>query len=303
MPLLFATALQKFESWLRVEKNLSPRTRTAYLYDLGRLREFLAGGDPAAQAMLRADQITPEQLKGWVLHLRENLGLKATTLSRALSSTRAFFDFCVAEMGLAESPALVLETPRLPPRLPVYLVDGELQKLLAAPDVSTPAGLRDRAILLLLSFCGLRLQEVVRLDVIDVSFEAAALKVFGKGSKERLLPMNQDVEAALRSWLMVREAVEGERAVFTNRFGRRLGGRMIEKLVDRYRLAAGLNRDDISPHKLRHTFATLLHSNDVELMEIQALLGHASITTTQIYTHTNIGRLTEAVERISDLGA
>jgi site-specific recombinase XerC len=292
----FERALDQFEAWLRVEKNLSPRTRAAYRYDLDRLRHFLSGGD--AERSVNALDVSSEQLRAYVLHLREDQGIAARTLARTLSSMRVFFAWLVEQGKLEINPTESLHAPRLPRKLPVYLVDHELKKLFAAPDVATPQGLRDRAILLTLAFAGIRLQELVGLNLGDLSFESQSIKVFGKGSKERLVPMNPAVDKALRAWLEVRTSVEGEKAVFTNRFGKRLGGRMVQKLVDQYATTAGLSRDALSPHKLRHTFATLLHSRDVDLVEIQSLLGHASISTTQIYTHTNAGRLAGAVEKL-----
>lgn len=131
--------------------------------------------------------------------------------------------------------------------------------------------------------------------------ESRTVRVLGKGSKERLVPLNGTVTAALLEYLPMREAADGEKALFTNRFGRRLSGRMVEKIVDKHVLAAGLSTERFSPHKLRHTFATLLHRKDVDLVEIQTLLGHASISTTQIYTHTDRRRLQGAVDRLGAL--
>jgi site-specific recombinase XerD len=292
--------LRRWESHLRVERNLSPRSRAAYLYDIGRLREWLAP-DPEAPCPT-VESIGAAHLRDYLRHLDEDLQQRPTTLARVISSLRGFFAFCVEERLLEVSPAEALQTPRRPRRLPVYLVRGEVQRLFAAPDTSTPQGLRDRAILLLLGFCGLRLQELVGLDLAAVDLASRSLRIDGKGSKQRLVPLNDDAAAALAAWLDARRAADGERAVFVNRRGTRLTGRMVQKIVDRHARAAGIDKEHFSPHKLRHTFATLLHGNDVDLVEIQTLLGHASITTTQIYTHTNSERLRGAVERLEVLG-
>jgi len=300
MPLTFVRALKEFESWLRVERNLSPRTRTAYLYDLERLVAFLDPDHPDGSS-LDALNISSDELRRYVIHLREERGIAARTLARTLSSIRVFFDWLVEQGRIDINPTEALHAPRLPPKLPVYLVGHELKRLFAAPDLSTPQGLRDRAILMTLTLAGIRLQELVGLNLGDVDFASATLRVMGKGSKERMIPLNPMLGEAQRAWLEVRSAADGEKAFFVNRFGKRLSGRMIEKIVDQYALAAGLSREHLSPHKLRHSFATMLHSKDVDLVEIQALLGHASIATTQIYTHTNPGRLQAAVERLNIL--
>jgi len=296
MALRFPDALRRFESFLRVEKNLSPRTRNAYLYDLGKLEEFLKGS-----GIVDLRDVLPDHLKSYVHHLSEERGYGAATLARTISSMRVFFDFLVEEHLVEANPAIGLHTPKRPQKLPVYLIESELRRLFEAPDTATTLGLRDRTMLVLMAFCGMRLQELVGLNMNDLDFESQTIKVFGKGSKERLIPMNPDVEASLRAWLLLREPKPGEKAVFVNRFGHRLSGRMVEKIVDKYVLQAGISKENLSPHKLRHTFATLLHARDVDLVEIQALLGHAALSTTQIYTHTNAERLQEAVQRINDL--
>lgn len=296
----FQEAIRQFESWLRVERNLGQRTRRAYGYDLERFLEFRAP-DPERAATLTLDHIGAGDVRAYIHHLEEDRSCKPATLSRVLSSLRVFFSFCVEQEWMEVSPTEGLRNPRKTGKLPVYLLPGELARLFDAPDTETPAGLRDRAMLVVLAFCGLRLQELVGLDLGAVHFESASIRVLGKGSKERLVPMNEDVERELRRWLEARNAAEGEKAVFTNRFGRRISGRMVEKIVDKHVLAAGLDRDRYSPHKLRHTFATLLHGNDVDLVEIQALLGHSSISTTQIYTHVDRRRLQDAVEKLEVL--
>ncbi len=300
MPPVFEDAAKSFESYLRVEKNLSPRTRKAYLYDLRRFADFVRDqtGSPRLPAL---SQVEKEAISAYLVHLREGLGYRPSTLSRSISSIRVFFDFCVEQGWLEESPAHGISSPKRPRKLPVYLIEKELRALFDAPDVATVQGLRDRAMLIAMAFCGLRLQELVGLSVGDVDFESRTLRVLGKGSKERLIPMNRDVDYALRAWLDQRNSEAKEKAIFTNRFGRRMSGRMVEKIVDKHVKAAGLSRAKLSPHKLRHTFATMLHQKDVDLVEIQALLGHAAISTTQIYTHTNRQRLRGAVDRINHL--
>ena len=300
MAVRFQEALKRFETYIRVEKNLSPKTRAAYVYDLTRFRLFLSE-ELLHPSNSFIERISADEVKAYIHYLREQLGYRPTTLSRTISSVRVFFDFCLEQGHVRANPAEGIHNPRQVQKLPVYLVESELMRLFSAPDAATPLGMRDRAMLVVMAFCGLRLQELVGLNESDVDFDGSTLRVMGKGSKERLVPMNLDVAKVLRAWYALREAAERERAVFVNRFGRRLSGRMVEKIVDKYVLQAGIDREKLSPHKLRHTFATLLHSRDVDLVDIQALLGHASISTTQIYTHTNAGRLRSAVDRLDSL--
>lgn len=297
---LFAQAMREFESWLRVERNLGVNTRRAYLYDLRRFLDFHSPHEEESPH-LRLDHVGGGHVRGFLHHLEEDRAVRAAALARVISSIRVFFDFCVERGWIEINPAEGIRNPRRTRKLPVYLLQGELTRLFSAPDTETPAGIRDRTMMIMLAFCGLRLQELVGLDMGALHFESRSIRVFGKGSKERMVPMNEDVEAELRRWLDVRSPADGEKAVFLNRSGRRISGRMVEKIVDKHVLKAGLEREKFSPHKLRHTFATLLHGNDVDLVEIQALLGHASISTTQIYTHVDRRRLHEAVRRLEVL--
>lgn len=295
---LYHHAVEAFATYLRVERNLAPRTRRAYVYDLQRFGEWLA--DKTGQKETSLDRIPRDHLINYLTHLRDTLAYKAATMNRVVSSLRVFFQFCVEEKLLEVNPAEDLRRPKLPQRLPVYLLREELLKLFDAPNRSEPAGRRDYAILITLAYTGLRLQELVGLNTTDIDFPRAVLRVFGKGRKERLVPMNETVALALRDMLEDpdRLVVDGERAVFLNQRGRRLSGRAVQYLVDRYVIQAGISREHISPHKLRHTFATLLYGNDVDLVDIQSLMGHASLTSTQIYTHTNTGRLQSAIDRL-----
>lgn len=288
-------AFKDFETYLRVEKNLSPKTRAAYAYDLNRFFEFLAAFHKGLPAL---EKIVATDIKEYLAHLQGELNYRPTTLSRTISSIRVFFDFCVEQGKLAASPATAIHNPKLVRRLPIFLVDGEVRKLFESPDQSEPRGRRDHAILVTLAFTGLRLQELVGLNTLDIDFERHTLKVMGKGRKERLVPMNEVVERVLRTVLEDRRPVEGERGVFLNHHGRRISGRGVELIVKRHVLASGILKDKISPHKLRHTFATLLHLREVDLVEIQHLMGHATITSTQIYTHTHSGKLQRAVDKL-----
>lgn len=294
MALAFSELLVQYEQFLRVEKNLAEKTRKAYLYDLERFQEYLIhlmGRMPSVGA------VKPEAIREYLNHLQVDRGYKSTTLGRTIASIRIFFEFCVMRGELAVSPAAHIHNPKQPKKLPIYLVQEELLRLLRGPNRETPQGRRDAAILTTLAFTGCRLSEIVGLNVGDLSLTQKSIRVMGKGRKERMIPLNALVLAELNEYLDVRGVSEDD-ALFLNRYGKRLSGRSIENLVRKYVLEAGIFKNKISPHKLRHTFATLLHTRDVDILEIQALLGHASVTSTQIYTHTSNSRLRAAVNKL-----
>ncbi|MCL5271324.1 MAG: tyrosine recombinase XerC [bacterium] len=290
--------LNQFEQFLRVERNLSERTRGAYIYDLTRFQEFITvlhGRTPPLEA------VTAEAIREYLNHLQVELAYKSTTLARVISSIRGFFDFAVARGAVDVSPAAQIRTPKQPQKLPIYLVYQELARLLEAPEPDTPAGLRDRAILATLAFTGTRLSEIVGVNLRDLDLLNRTLRVLGKGSKERIIPLNEIIQDAISRYLNVRWLSDSP-ALFLNKAGKRLTGRSVENIVRKYALKAGIFKDGISPHKLRHTFATLLHASEVDLIEIKALMGHASIASTQIYTHTSNSRLRQAVRKLENLG-
>ncbi len=238
---------------------------------------------------------------------------RSATVSRIISTLKSFFRFCVEQRYLEISPADLIRLPKQPKKLPIYLVSEELKKLLDAPDRDTFIGIRDYAILVTLGFTGIRRQELISANVDDVNFSHSSLKVFGKGAKERLVPLNNWVLDALRAYMDQRPITE-TRALFiniNNRRGglkgrpegddRRLSPVTVHKIVKKYVRLACVGNSKISPHKLRHTFATLLHMNNVDILEIQKLLGHAAITSTQIYTHTHSDRLKKAVDTLDDI--
>ncbi|MEQ8822266.1 MAG: tyrosine-type recombinase/integrase [Sumerlaeia bacterium] len=319
-------ALREFATFLRVERNLAPKTREAYAYDLARFCDFLVAAREnrtplrataddrrqaeAEQARLEAERpklklsdATTGRIQDYLAHLHDDLGYKAATLGRTVSSIRGLMDWCVEAGWLDRSPARDIHPPKMPKKLPIYLIEDEIRRLLNAPDPTTYIGRRDQTILLTLAYTGLRLQELVGLNTLDADFSRDTLRVMGKGSKERLVPMNAVVRDALAAHLAdtERQPVHGERAIFLNTRGSRLTGRAVQYMVDKYVELAGIEKERVSPHKLRHSFATLLHSKDVDLVDIQALMGHASLASTQIYTHTNAGRLQSAVDRLNGL--
>jgi site-specific recombinase XerD len=286
-----------FDTFLRVEKNLSSKTRNAYKYDLKRFHAFLIKEFDREPPI---DKIIDTDIKKYLNQQQLEKNLKSTTLSRMISSIRIFFDFCVEHKCLTNSPAQYIRSPKHTKRLPIYLIESELKKLLSTPDKKDFLGLRDYTILITLVFTGMRLQEIVNINIEDIDFERNTIKVMGKGSKERLIPINRILLNALKDYFEKRPITE-DKSVFLNRRGKRISGRQIERIVKHYALKAQLTKTKITPHKLRHTFATLLHLSEVDLIEIQSLLGHSSITSTQIYTHTNPKKLKTAVEKLEDI--
>jgi integrase/recombinase XerC len=296
---LLSAIMHEFDQFLKVERNLSPATRRAYEYDLQKFKEFMirtTGSEPSVT------RVNTQHIKEYLAYLQSQRNYRSATLCRTIASIRVLFEYCVQMKHVEASPATYIHNPKLPKKLPIYLIDSELKKLLAAPDPEDPLGCRDYAILVTLGFTGMRRQELVGLDLDAIDLERRTIRVFGKGSKERLIPLNPFVIDAINQYLDRRIATGDPKAVFLNRRGKRLTGRMILNIVKKYVRKAGIAKAKISPHKLRHTFATLLHLNEVDILEIKSLLGHASITSTQIYTHTNTNKLRAAVDQLGNFG-
>lgn len=285
-------AIEAFSRCLKSERNMAPRTIGAYCYDLGRLGGWLEEcklGNP------RVDAISTWQLKEFLAVLHEEHDLKPASMSRVVSSIRVFFEFLHTEGFIDANPARSLRSPKKGRRLPIYLPPDEARRLILSVDPGHPNQLRDRTILVLLLMSGMRLSELVGLDRNDVSFESRTIKVLGKGRKERLVPMNRLAEGALRKWLEDGPApMDGCNALFTNRQGGRISRRTIQYVVKKAVKRAGLD-PRVSPHKLRHTFATTLYAEETDLRDIQELLGHSNIASTSIYTHTNVDKVRAAV--------
>ncbi|MCC5877944.1 MAG: tyrosine recombinase XerC [Candidatus Sumerlaeia bacterium] len=285
-------AIEAFGRCLKSERNMAPRTIEAYLYDLGRLARWLGEcklGDP------RVDAITNWQLKEFLAVLHEEHDLKPASMSRVVSSIRVFFEFLHTDGYVETNPARGLRSPKKGRRLPIYLPPDEARRLVLSMDPEHPDHLRDRTILVLLLMTGMRLSELTGLNRNDPSFEARTIKVLGKGRKERLVPMNRLAEAALRNWLAEGPSpTDGSNALFVNRRGERISKRTVQYIVHKAVKRAGLD-PRISPHKLRHTFATTLYAEETDLRDIQELLGHANIASTSIYTHTNVDKVRAAV--------
>ncbi len=289
-------AVQQFLNSLKVERNASPLTIKSYLDDLSHLQEFL---QERTGSLPQPSAIDVGILRQYVAWLHE-CGYARTTTARRLACLRSFFRYCCREGICENNPAKPLRTPRTGRKLPHFLTTEQVGELLTAPPANTPAGLRDRAILETMYSAGLRVSELVALNLGDWDRSAGILRVLGKGKRERIAPVGSYATKALDQWLEVRQpdpqAAEKQRlALFLNRFGRRLTTRSIGRLLETHIATAGLSQQT-SPHTLRHTFATHLLDGGADLRSVQELLGHKSLTTTQIYTHVSTRRLRETYE-------
>jgi site-specific recombinase XerD len=265
---------------LRAERNLSPYTLRNYATDLRAFIDFVddEGGDP-----LQVDRHT---LRRHLARLIE-AGIASGSLTRKVSTIRSFYRYLELSGHLKASPFQGVKGPRRPRRLPSFLSNEDVSALVSAPETDTPLGLRDRALMELLYAAGVRVSELVGLNTADANLRDGLLRVRGKGGKERVVLIGRPARRALASYLREgrpRLAVGAETALFLNHKGGRLSARGVEGLVRKYALAAGLDQR-IFPHLLRHTFATHMLEGGADLRVLQELLGHASINSTQIYTH------------------
>lgn len=262
---------------LRVERGLSENTRLAYARDLGRLLVDLAG-----QGVHRPDELELGVISRFLAHLSES-GLSARSLARHLSTLRGFARFLVREGLLLRDPTVHAARPRIGRRLPRTLELDQVLRLVEAPDVTRPRGLRDRAMLGLAYASGLRASEVVGLSLGDLDLASGVLSVEGKGGKRRLVPIGERALEWLMAYLAARPAAATD-AVFLSPRGRAFTRQGFWKLVDTYARGVGIT-GRVYPHRLRHSFATHLLEGGADLRSVQTLLGHADITTTEIYTH------------------
>ena len=269
------TLLKDYTYYLRLERNMSPHTVDGYVSDV---REALPSlGDDIAE-------VNTEDILGY---LSQRGDLSKRSQSRLLSALRSFFDWTVSEGWRKENPCDGISSPKLGRYLPAVLSVEEVTAIMDSVDLSTPGGIRDRAILEVLYGCGLRVSEAAALRVSDVFLKEGFVRVIGKGNKQRLVPLGEMAAQAVMQYLDVRGEpadTESEDILFLNRFGRGLSRVALFNLVKKQSLIAGV-RKEISPHTFRHSFATHLIENGADLRVVQEMLGHESILTTEIYTH------------------
>lgn len=277
--------IDRYLEHLLVEKGLSENSLAGYAADLNSLLVFLEDKSFALK------DLSDKTLFLYLTHLRAK-GLKSRSLARHLSTLRGFFAFAMDEKWYREDPGQLLENPKLPRKLPEFLTRDEMSRFLALPDTSTKLGMRDKAMLELLYAAGLRVSELIQMKVLDFDPQVGLLRIFGKGSKERLVPIHFTAQEHLTNYIeYTRPAFKPvEDFMFLNRSGKGLTRQGVWKLIKKFATLAGIKRS-ISPHTFRHSFATHLLEGGADLRTVQLLLGHADISATEIYTHVESSRL------------
>ena len=285
--------LGEFKVYLQVEKGLSANSVSAYGTDLRKLKEF------AGRQATDLPGIDQQTLEGFIqdLHMQ---GISARSVARAIAAVRAFFRFLMTHRVVTGDPTEHISAPRALSRLPRFLNRNDVERLLAAPDASSPGGIRDRAMLEVLYASGLRVSELVGLTIAQVNLELGLVTCMGKGSKERVVPLGDTAVASVREYLS-RGRPQLLRAhktshLFLARTGARMTRQSFWKAIRRHALRAGITAR-ITPHVVRHSFATHLLENGADLRSVQVMLGHSDISTTQIYTHVTRERLKQIYSR------
>jgi len=280
--------IDKFINYLKIEKNVSNHTIINYTIDLKAFSLFLGGAG--------IDSVDHLALRRFLAELRGK-NYSKRTIARKLASLRSFFKFLFREGHIKSNPITAISSPKLDKKLPKFLDVGKVTKLILSPDVKTPSGLRDRAILETLYSCGIRVSELVGLDMDDVDFISGVIKVLGKGRKERMVPIGDMALLSIRKYAEGRDgSAKGRSAVFLNSRGGRLTDRSVRRVVDKHIHACSAG-EKISPHSLRHSFATHLLDKGADLRSVQELLGHMNLSTTQIYTHVTMERLKNVYDK------
>ncbi len=272
----------KYISYLQVERNVSPYTVRNYTTDLLGFFQFLR-----TRGISSLEEIDKRVLRDYLSHLMAQ-GFAKGSIARKLSAIRSFYRYLLREKVISTSPLATTSSPKLDKRLPSFLTQKEAKQLLEAPGLSTPQGQRDRALMELLYASGLRVSELVNINLEQVNLDSCEIRVWGKGSKERMVLMGKPAAQALQTYLnQGRPGLIGKKqtsALFLNRYGERLRERRVQKLLEKYASLAGIDKR-VYPHMLRHTFATHLLDGGADLRVVQELLGHANLSSTQIYTH------------------
>lgn len=280
-------SIESFIDYLTIERGLSPNTLQAYRRDLYQFRDWLK------REFLQVDSAL---IGNYLATLREK-GNKSRTLNRKLSVMRTFYKFLYTEGKTDHNPVEGVSSPRLGRKIPSFLSEKEVEALLEAPPIDEQYGSRDRAILEVVYGAGLRISELINLNLTDLNLKGGWVKVLGKGSKERIVPLGREACRWVRIYLRKRRTETTDKlSLFCNRYGKRLSRQACWKIIKKYSQKAGITKK-ISPHTLRHSFATHLLSRDADLRFVQELLGHTNISTTQIYTHITQERLKKVYKK------
>jgi len=289
----FIRELESFVAYLKHEKNASPHTIACYKRDLLQLEQYLE------QRKMDLKEVDNIALRGFLAMLYGR-GEKKSTASRKLAAIRSFFQYCVRKRWMEDNPAKVVSTPKQEKPVPSFLSEEEMEEFLDLPQTNKPLDMRDKAMLELLYATGIRVSELVGINLEDLKFTERLIRIRGKGKKERLVLFGRKAEESLRSYMRTRSLINKgrieEKPLFLNYRGRKLSSRSVERTVDKYIRQSALRRK-ISPHSLRHSFASHLLSRGADLRVIQELLGHESLATTQKYTHLDLKRLLEVYRK------
>ena len=277
--------LQKFLSFLEVEKNYSPHTLLNYRIDLEEFIEFLE-----ADKIENADYTT---LRRFLAQLRSK-NLKPRSIARKLSSLRSFFRYLQREKIVSSNPAKILLTPKLDKPLPHFLSEQEAVQIIESPSTNNTSNLRDKSIFEVLYSTGIRVSELVGLDIEDVDFISNIIRVMGKGRKERLVPIGDKALEALRLYIENRPKKDG--VLFLNKNNTRLTARSVCNIINKFVLKEAMAQH-VTPHMFRHSFATHLLDHGADLRSVQELLGHVNLSTTQIYTHLTTDKLKKVYDK------
>ncbi|MEE9327038.1 MAG: tyrosine recombinase XerC [Cocleimonas sp.] len=285
--------IKQFEEHLQYEKQYSPHTLSAYKRDLAQFKQWLKETDPSCKSILKADSL---HIRNWVAKLHRQ-GMGGKTLQRKLSSLRSFYQFSIRKKQLTINPAVDIRAPKTGRKLPDTLDADTLTQLLEIPGDSVLA-IRDRAIMELFYSSGLRLSELVNLDLESIDLSENILSALGKGNKTRILPIGRKASEAIQRWLKKRSdlAKLEENALFVSNRGTRISTRSVQQRLNFWRKKQGLEQH-IHPHKLRHSFASHILESSGDLRAVQELLGHADISTTQIYTHLDFQHLANVYDK------
>jgi len=293
---MWAAERKGFKAWLQLEKSLSDHSVEAYLRDIEKLTQFLS----FRESVTSIEDIRLHDLQAFLKWIGA-LGMTASSQSRIISGIRSFFRYCLQENLVKQDPTLLLETPKLKRSLPDFLSVDEINRIVLAIDLSKPEGERNRAILETMYSCGLRVSELVNLRISSLYPELGFIKVIGKGDKERLVPIGNTALKFIgiyRNQVRVHANVKkgSEDILFLNRRGSRLTRQMIFILLKNLVKETGIKKT-VSPHTFRHSFATHLVEGGADLRAVQEMLGHESITTTEIYTHLDRAYLRETLQK------